>query len=41
MYHLGIEMNTVYMEMQDSISDFNEDRSSYNSTLDENTVESI
>lgn len=34
-------MNEVYMEMQDSISIFNEDRNLYASTLDENEVEAI
>ena len=32
-------MNALYVEMQDSLDAFNEDRAIYGSTLDENEVE--
>jgi hypothetical protein len=34
-------MNLVYIEMQDSIDEFNKDRNLYGSTLDENEIEQV
>ena len=34
-------MNAAYIELQDSLVDFKEDREAYQSTLDENEVEQI
>lgn len=41
LYEAGLEMNKAYIELQESLQDFNEDRIAYQSTLDEKEEEQI